>query len=294
MAGGRRAHRGLADRARLAHRAHLEVVGHDHAAEAQLAAQPVADEATRERGGHAAGIELRIDRVRGHHRLDPRRDRLDERRQVGGAHLVRGRVDRGQLQVRVERRVTLAGEMLRARRQPGARHAADARDAVARHDLRILAVRADADVGAVALGQHVEARAEVQIDAEAAQLARLDQSLFVGEALLAGGPHREVVGKDRHAAAEHDDATAFVVGRHQQSPAEGRLERVEQRREPGRALEVAPIEDEAGRARVMKEADVGLGQLRAAQSDHHSLAHEVFDRHVPILPGGLGRAVTSG
>ena len=152
----------------------------------------------------------------------------------------------------------LAGEMLGARREVAARHAADARHAVARHDPRVLAVRADADVGAVALGQHVEARAEVQIDPEPAQLARLDAALPEGERLLAGRAEREVVGKDRHAAAEHDDATAFVVGRHQQSPAEGRLERVEQRREPGRALEVAPIEDEAGRARVAKDAHVGF------------------------------------
>ena len=190
--------------------------------------------------------------------------------------------------------MTLAGEMLRARRQPGAGHAADARHAVARDDLGILAVRADADVGAVALGQHVEARAEVEIDPEAAQLARLDAALPGRERLLAGRAEREVVGKDRHAAAEHDDAAALVVSRHQQPPAQGRLERVEQRREPGRALEVAPIEDEPGRARVVKETDVGVGQRRAAQSDHHALAHEVFDRHVPILPGGLGRGVTSG
>jgi len=63
VAGGGRAHRRLADRARLAHRAHLEVVGDDHAAEGELAAQPVADQASRERGRHAAGIELGIDRM---------------------------------------------------------------------------------------------------------------------------------------------------------------------------------------------------------------------------------------
>ena len=82
VAGRRRAHRRLADRAGLADRAHLEVVRDDDAAEADLAPQPVADDAARERRRHAAGIELRIDGVRGHQALDPGGDRLDEGRQM--------------------------------------------------------------------------------------------------------------------------------------------------------------------------------------------------------------------
>src|SRR5437764_1445827 len=97
--------------------------------------------------------------------------------------------------------MALAREVLGAGGQPGALHALDARGAVARDDRRILAVRADADVRAVALGEHVEARPEVEIDPETPELSPLDQPLTVRERLLARRADGEVVGKDRGAGA---------------------------------------------------------------------------------------------
>ena len=168
VAGRSRAHRGFADRARLGDGAHLEVVGDDHAAKADLAAQVLVDDPPRERRRHAGRIETRVDGVRRHHALDARGDGLEERHEVHGVHLVPVGRDRRQLEVRVERRVALAREMLRARRKPALRHAAQPRDAVAGDQLRVLAVRADADVGTVAVGQHVEAGPQVQVHAQAA------------------------------------------------------------------------------------------------------------------------------
>src|SRR6185295_19683090 len=105
----------------------------------------------------------------------------------------------------------LAREVLGAGGEPTAHLGANARDAVARYELGILAVRANADVGAVTIGEHVQARAEREIDTVPAHLARLDQPLARGERFLAGGADREVVRKDRHTATEHDDPPALVV-----------------------------------------------------------------------------------
>src|SRR5436190_13438634 len=174
--------------------------------------------------------------------------------------------------------------MLRTRRQATLRHAGNACDAVARDELGVLAVRADTDVGTVAIGQHVQARAEVEIDAEAAQLARLDQSLFVGEALLAGGPHGEVVGKDRHAAAEHHDASALVIRRDEQPSPERALETREHLEELPRTLEVTAIEDQPRRARLAKQPDVRVVDGGALETDHQAFAHEIVEaRHPAIL-----------
>ena len=206
-------------------------------------------------------------------------------------HLVPRGLDRRQRQVRVERRVALAGEVLGARREPAALHAVDPRDAVARDDGRVLAVGADADVRAVALGERVEHRRQVQVHAEPPELARLEEPLARGEGLLARGPDREVVGEDRDAASEHDHAPALVVGRHEEPPAERRLEAGEQVEEPGRAVEVAAVEDQAGSARVAEEADVLLPERRPGQADHEALADEVLDFRHPTI---LARAPSAG
>ena len=126
--------------------------------------------------------------------------------------------------------------------------------------------------------------AEVQVDAQAAQLARLEQALFVGERLLARGAHREIVGEDRHPAPEHHDPSALVIGRHEQPPAERALEAAKEIEQPRGGLEVAAIEDEARRARVAEQSDVRVVERRARQTDHQALADEVFEiRHVAIL-----------
>src|SRR6267142_5675398 len=180
--------------------------------------------------------------------------------------------------------MALAGEVLGTCRKPAFRHAAHPRAAVARDELRVLAVGTDADVGAVAIGQHVEAGPEVQVDTEPPQLAGLEQSLLVGERLLARRAHREVVGEDRHAAPEHHAASALVVRGHEQSAAERALETAEKVEQLRRALEVAAIEDEPGRARVAEYPDVGVVERRARQADHEPLADEIFEaRHAAIL-----------
>jgi len=160
--------RRLAHGAALHDRAHLEIVGDDRTAEPEFPAQVVLDDQAREGRRHARGIEVRIDGMARHHAVDAGRDRLEKGRQMGRVHLCPRRLDDGQGQVGIERRVALAGEVLGARRQALSPHAADPRRAVAGDDRRVLAVRADADIGAVALGEHVEDGGEVQIHPEPA------------------------------------------------------------------------------------------------------------------------------
>src|SRR5262249_61150542 len=80
--------------------------------------------------------------------------------------------------------MALARKVLGARRETALLHALDPCDAVPDHDGGVLAVRAYADVRAVAIGEHIEHRREVHIDAEPAQLTRLVQALMKSERLV--------------------------------------------------------------------------------------------------------------
>src|SRR5215510_325158 len=105
--------------------------------------------------------------------------------------------------------MALAREVLGARREAALLHALDPRDAVPGHNGGVLAVRPYADVRAVALGEHVEHRREIHVDAEPAQLTRLVHALMKRERLVARRPQSEAVGKDGRGPAEHHDAAAL-------------------------------------------------------------------------------------
>src|SRR6185503_4210063 len=147
----------------------------------------------------------------------------------------------------------------------------------------VLAVRPDADVRAVALGEDVQARPEVQVDAEPPQLPRFEESLLEGKGLFAGGSDREVVRKDRHALTQHDDPSALVIGRDEKPPAERALQPCQHVEQLRRRAEVPPVEDEARRARVAEQSDVGVTERWTGEADHQALADEVLDVHWAIL-----------
>ena len=193
------------------------------------------------------------------------------------AHLVPARVDGGQAQVSVERRVALAREMLGARRDAALLHALDPRDAVARDHLRILAVRADPDVGAVPVREDVEYRSEVHVHAQTAQLARLEEALAIRERLFARRAGGQVVGEDRRGATQHHDAAALVIGGDEEPSAQRGLELGQQVKVLLGGLEVPPIEDEPAGAGLAEEADVFVGELGSAEPEHEPLADEVLE-----------------
>src|SRR5256884_3121442 len=81
-----------------------------------------------------------------------------------------------------------AGEVLGARRQALSPHAADPRRAVAGDDRRVLAVRADADIGAVALGEHVEDRSEEHTSELQSRLHLVCRLLLEKKKMYVGAP----------------------------------------------------------------------------------------------------------
>ena len=124
---------------------HKRVLG--SVAEAELVAQIVRDDGAREGRGHARrGIEARVQRVRRHDAVHPGFDGGHEGRQVAGSHLRPVGVDDGQAQMGVDGGVALAREVLGAGGDSGRLQTADARDPVARHEGRVLAVGPDPDV----------------------------------------------------------------------------------------------------------------------------------------------------
>src|ERR1043166_1900618 len=110
---------------------------------------------------------------------------------MGAVHLVPGGLDAGQAQVRVERRVTLSGEVFRAGGDTTARHAADPGHAIAAHALGILPVSTDADAGPVALGQYAQPGPETPSAAPPPPLVRLDETFAMSDRLFAGGADEE-------------------------------------------------------------------------------------------------------
>src|SRR5207245_9496308 len=77
------AYRRLTDGARLAHRAHLQIIRDDDAAEANLAAQAILHDQARERRWHAGGVQVRAGGMWGHHALDTAAARVAKRSQAG-------------------------------------------------------------------------------------------------------------------------------------------------------------------------------------------------------------------
>ena len=124
--------------------------------------------------------------------------------------------------------MALAGKVLGAGRNSALLHALDARQTVASDHGRILAVRPDSDVGAVAIGEDVEDGPEVHIHAQSPKLARLEDTLPIRERFVARRPHRQIVGKDRRPLAEHDDAAALVIRGDEQPATESRFEVVQE------------------------------------------------------------------
>src|SRR5712691_10819203 len=178
--------------------------------------------------------------------------------------------------------------MLGARRHAGGLQPADARGAEARDEGGILAIGANADIGAVAIRQDVEHRREIHVHAEPSQLAAFEESLAMDEVDLPRCARGEIVGEDRDLAAKHDDAPALMVGGDQESPAERILEARKQACQTLRCLEVSPVQHDPGGLRLAEEPDVGLGEIGSGQPEHEATADESLERHG--ITGTAGRA----
>jgi hypothetical protein len=183
------AHGGLADRAERADRAHLEVVRHDDAAVAHLAAEVVLHDFENVAGGGRiesgqSGCEVMMQSTPAS--IAAERGRWSACMSAQSESITVG-------PVRIHRGVPLAGEVAQAEmpaRMPRMR-------AAPRRPTR---AGADADVRAIALGEHVEARAEVDVHAELPQLAPPQPRRATIASSLAG-PREGVVREDGDAPA---------------------------------------------------------------------------------------------
>ena len=228
--------------------------------------------------------------MRGHEAVRAGLDGGQERHEVHGVHLAPVGVDDGQPEVGVHGGVALAREVLGAGGDARRLEPPDPRGAEAGDQRGVLAVGADADVRAVALGEHVEDGAEAHVHAQSAQLAALDAPLAGDEADLARRPRGEVVGEDRDTRAEHDDAPALVVGGDEQSAPERALEAGQHGVKSLGALEVAPVEDEAAGAGFLEEAEIGIRDVRPGQAEHEPPPDHRFEVHGAARASGVGRA----
>ena len=164
-----RADRQLLDRIAIGDGLHPQIVGDQHAAKPELAAQQLGRDPARQRR-RPIGIERRIEHVRRHERLHPGARGGGERRQLHPAQALEiVRHDR-QLVVRIGARVAVTGEVLAAADQARAAQPAPERQRVRRHRLGGGAERAVADHRVGGVRVHVEHRREVPADAERRQL----------------------------------------------------------------------------------------------------------------------------
>ncbi len=90
--------------------AHVEIVGHHQPAEAEFAAQKIADDRPRERRWRAGRVEVRIVGVPDHDAVE-RGEEMAEHGELVRVELGAGEGDFGELVVRVEGRAGVAGKV---------------------------------------------------------------------------------------------------------------------------------------------------------------------------------------
>jgi hypothetical protein len=246
-AGEQRAHRDLARRQRALHAAHVECVGDDQPAEAELAAQHAGQDLRAQRRRHVRSLaEPRHREVSRHHRVDSRRDRALERQQLDAPQLGAVAGHRRQREVAVRVDVAVAGEVLAAREQPRGLHALDERAAEPCDELRVLAEAAHVDDRVRGVAVDVEHRREDPVEAERLRLLAGHAAHRFRERRAAGRADEHLVAELRRARQPEPHAALEVAGE-QQRHLRVRLQRRDQRRRVGDGAEA---QDHAAEPRV--------------------------------------------
>ena len=223
------AHGSLADPVRVGDRAHRERVREEHAIEPELRPQQTGEDVSRERRGWPVGTEHVGQRdVRRHDRVDAFLDRPLERNQLEGVQARTVRIDHGKADVRVDRSVPVAGEVLAGRIRPAFSGATNERRTQARDQFGIGSERSARDDRVVGVVVHVEHRREEQVHAARACLDGCDTPVFVREALVTDRAERHrrrergatalrQHGRQRVRAVDaHARSAVLEVGGHQQ------------------------------------------------------------------------------
>lgn len=260
-------------------RLHLEIVREEHALEAERAADEVGADRPRER--RRPGIERGVDDVRRHHRGDGGlpRERA-ERRDLDPLEVLARALDAREIEVRVDRRVSVAGEMLEAGEHPAAREAARPRAGEGRDAVRRLGERAIADDGVVGPRVDVRDGREAHRDAERPELARLRLGQAGGEVdvpEVADPAHRR---QREGGGADPHDASALLIDGDERRCVDGRRvadlarERGHAARAVGASEDVAAEEHDAPARAALERLPLARRELGPGEPDHEDLATE--------------------
>ena len=205
--GGDGLHGGIRDAVILRQRLHLEVVAEDDAIEAEFVAEEVEDNAARQRG-RLLLIDRRHEHVRGHDESHTLPDRGFKRHALDAADPVGRMLHNREVQMRIDRRVAVPGEMLAARRDAVALQSVDDGGAKRRNLLRVFAERTIANDRILRIGVNVEHGRIVERDANGAHFGsqRCRETRCQGEVSAAaerghGRPFRERRPEARNAPA---------------------------------------------------------------------------------------------
>ena len=222
-------HGSFADPVRVGDRAHRERVREEHAVEGQVRAQQTGEDVWRERRGWPVGTEHVGQRdVCRHDRVDAFLDRPVERNQLERVQARAVGEDHREADVRIDRSVTVAGEVLAGGICPALLGATNERGAQARDQLGIGAEGSARDDRVVGVVVHVEHRREEQVHAARACLDGCDTPIFVREALVTDRAERHrrrklgatalrQHGRQRVRAVDaHARSAVLEVGGHQQ------------------------------------------------------------------------------
>jgi hypothetical protein len=229
----------LLDADGVADRLHLERIGHDQPVEPELRAKEVVKDLAAHRRRHLP--ERAHHDMCGHDREHAGLDRSAE----GHERLVLEHVHRRKREVRVERRVAVAREVLRAGGDPGCLEALDGCRDMTCDEIAFRPERANADHGVLRVRVDVGDRREVEVDPDAGKLGahrRRDapRQLDVVDGTESGVPRVRAPTR----GLEPRDVTALLVDRDDEVvPFRAQLAR--QRRELLSALDVPRVEDDA-------------------------------------------------
>ena len=149
-----------------------------------------------------------------------------------------------QAEVRVDRRVAMAREVLGARRDAGGLQARDPCERVAGDGGRLGTERADADDGVQRIGVHIGDGREVEVDAHLPQLGAHRTGNVSGERRVSRGSKCEVagVGAARGRLEPRDVAALLIDGDHELWTLG--VERRVQRGQLRSVRNVAPVQDD--------------------------------------------------
>lgn len=206
---------GALGRIAVGYRPHAEVVGEDEAVEAELVTQQIPHNRAGQ-AGRCLAIERGHQHVRDHDRRHLFGDRRAKRRELDGAQPIGGMLDHGKVEMRVDARVAMAGEVLAARRDAVRLERPNDDRAQPRHLLRTLTERAVADHGILGIGMNVEDRRKIEGDPDGPQFDGERAGKILGEAIVAALPQRAHRGPFGEGTPQPRDASALLIDRHPQ------------------------------------------------------------------------------